>query len=90
MFELDFANSTVCELFILSGAGVAAQVVGGCMVGWCLDYPRGVGVSTGFLAIPLFSRVIIDGGLSSQLIFCVDMVHWFSLWGEIKSEARVV
>ena len=45
VFELDFAYSTVCEVLILSNVGIAAQVVGSCMVGWCLDSPRGVGVS---------------------------------------------
>jgi hypothetical protein len=48
----------VLEVLILSGAVVSAQVVGGCMVGCCLDSPCGVGVSTAFLVWhnPFYSR----------------------------------
>ena len=49
MYELDIAISVAREVLVLSGAGITAQVGGGCVVGWCLDSPCGVGVSTGYL-----------------------------------------
>jgi hypothetical protein len=52
------------KILILFGAVVSAQVVGGCMVGCCLDSPCGVGVSTGFLVwqLSLFLGVNIKKG----------------------------
>jgi len=87
VFELDFAYSTVCAVLILSSAGIAAQVVGGCMVEWCLDSPCGVGVSTAswFGIYPFVLQSQYQWGDFLPVDLCVDMVHWMSLWGEIKS-----
>ena len=39
-FELDFAYSTVHEDLIFSIEIIAAHVVSGCVVEWCLESPR--------------------------------------------------
>jgi hypothetical protein len=81
--ELDFAYSTAREVLILSGAGIAAEVVGGCVVTWCLDGPRGVGVSTSFLVWHLSLCSSESLSLFLPVDFCVEVVHWLSRCGAL-------
>ena len=55
-------------------------------VGWCLDNPCG-GSITGSLEwrLSLCSWSQYQLGALLPVDVCVDMVHWLSLWGEIKS-----
>jgi hypothetical protein len=79
VFELDFVYSTVREDLILSCVGIAAQVVG-----WCLDSPRDVGVSMGFLVWHLSlcsSESISMGGAFFPVDLRVEMVHCLSMYG---------
>ena len=59
---------------------------GRCVLGWCLDSPCG-GSITGSLVwyLSLCSRSSYQRWAILPVDLCVDVVHWLSLCGEIKS-----
>ena len=70
---------------------ISAQVVGGCVVVWCLDSPCGVGVSTSawFGIYPFVLRSQYQWGAFLLFDLCVDVVRWLSLWGENPTKSRI-